>query len=102
MFFGQMPRPANVIVVAHAVQKLLPGESLFTQINFVIVGRPHLRATFFGKLYVIKPGTRTRRIDVQLSCTIRLITRIAKCLRDGRHRRQRHLDRKRAIAMRAR
>ena len=82
----------HVVVVAHAVQKLLSRQSLVAQINLVVIGRAILRPSFFAKNHLVEAGPGARRVDVQLADGKRLVARVAKRLRDRRYFGQPHID----------
>jgi hypothetical protein len=64
MLFIEMPGSSNIVVVAHAMQKLFSRLTDLTEIYLIIVGWAELRASFFTELNIIEPCPRSRRINM--------------------------------------
>ena len=101
MLFRQVPRPPDVVVVAHTVQKLLADQPLFAQVDFIVVRWAVLGPAFFTQLHVIETGTGAGRVDMQFSDRERLISAGSKSVCNRWHGGQRQLGLKAAVAVRA-
>ena len=100
--FRQVPRAADVAVVAHAVAELPAGEALVAEEQLVVVGHAVLGAALLVQNHVVEADAVALRVDVQLADRVGLVAGGAKRPGKGGQVRHRHAFGEHAVAVGAR
>ena len=64
MLFRQVPRPGDVLVVAHAVNEILPLVAALLQVELIVIHEAVFNAPLFGESDLAEANPVSLRVDV--------------------------------------